>query len=219
MVKSMAKKVVGIYLAAGSSRRMGTAKQSLELAEGVSLGGRALLHALRCHKLEQVVIVVREGDSLAWLPEEARTELASGRCRVVVCSEAGLGMAHSLRAGIEAAKAVLADGALVMLADQPFIDGAMLEDLLDAFKMESAGYDYVASGDRGIPKPPVILGSGMWTAVAALEGDAGARSLFHLPAFRGQIIEETEILKFMDIDTVERYEEAVLIYKCNYMLN
>ena len=33
------------------------------------------------------------------------------------------------------------------------------------------------------------LGRGMWPAIAALEGDAGARALFHLPAFRGQIIE------------------------------
>ena len=55
---------------------------------------------------------------------------------------------------------------------------------------EEAGYDYIASGDKGMPKPPVILGRRMWPAAAALEGDAGARSLFHLPAYRGQIVEE-----------------------------
>ena len=39
MVSAVKRKVVGVYLAAGSSRRMGTAKQSLEMAEGVRLGG------------------------------------------------------------------------------------------------------------------------------------------------------------------------------------
>lgn len=196
---------------------MGTAKQSLELAAGISLGGIALLKALRCSELAQVVVVVREGDMLTWMPEEARSQLTSGRCRMVVCPDAGLGMAHSLRAGIQVAEELEADGIMVMLADQPFIDVSMLDGLMDAFNQE-AGYDFVASGDGGTPKPPVILGSGMWSAIAALEGDAGARALFHLPSFRGQII-EAESLKFMDIDTVERYEEAMNIFKYQDMLN
>ncbi|NOU69341.1 NTP transferase domain-containing protein [Paenibacillus sp. LMG 31461] len=211
MVELGKKKIVGVYLAAGSSRRMGTAKQSLELAVGVSLGGIALLKALACAELEQVIVVVQEGDTLAWLPEEARGQLASGRCRTVVCRDAGLGMAHSLRTGIQVAEELAADGAMVMLADQPFIEEAMLDELIDAYKAD-ADYDYVASGDQGIPKPPVILGSRMWSAIASLEGDAGARALFHLPAFRGQIV-EAAALTFMDIDTPQQYEEAKTIYK------
>jgi molybdenum cofactor cytidylyltransferase len=217
MVKPVKKKMVGVYLAAGSSKRMGTAKQSLELADGISLAGIALLQALRCSKLEHVIVVVREADTLAWLPEEVRGQLASGRCRIAVCTVAGLGMAHSLRTGIQEAEAMQADGVMVILADQPFIDGSMLKGLIDAFNQE-AGYDFIASGDKGTPKPPVILGRGMWPAIAELDGDAGARVLFHLPAFRGQII-EAETLKFMDIDTVERYEEAVNIFKYHRMLN
>ena len=126
---------------------------------------------------------------MTWLPEEARSQIASGRCRMVVCPDAGLGMAHSLRTGIQVAEELEADGVMVMLADQPFIDVSMLDGLMDTFNQE-AGYDFIASGDGGTPKPPVILGRGMWPAIAALEGDAGARALFHLPAFRGQIVEE-----------------------------
>ncbi|KRF01138.1 hypothetical protein ASG89_26410 [Paenibacillus sp. Soil766] len=216
LVRSGKERMVGVYLAAGSSRRMGIAKQSLELAEGMSLGGIALSKALACPKLEQVIIVVREGDTLMWLPEEARHEIESGRCRIVVCPEASLGMAHSLRTGMQTAQELEADGAMIMLADQPFIEAAMLDRLIDAYRA-GAEYDYVASGDKGIPKPPVILGSGMWSAIASLEGDAGARILFHLPAFRGQIIEAAE-LTFMDIDTVQRYEEAKTIYKNPHVL-
>lgn len=215
MVNPMTKKVVGLYLAAGSSRRMGTAKQSLELAAGISLGGMALMVALRS-ELEQVVVVVREGDPLGWLPDEARTHIESGRCRVVECADAEWGMAHSLRAGIGEAEAMKADGVLVMLADQPFIEQAMLHGLMDAYEQE-AGLDFIASGDRGTPKPPVILGRGMWPEAVALEGDVGARALFQLPAFRGRIIEDVQALRFMDIDTVERYEEAKIMFKTRFM--
>ncbi|WP_310502035.1 nucleotidyltransferase family protein [Paenibacillus qinlingensis] len=211
------KQIVGVYLAAGSSRRMGTAKQSLELAAGICLGGLALLKALACAELAQVIVVVRQGDALHWLPEAAHNQLASGRCRLIVSPDAELGMAHSLRAGIQAAEESEADGVMVMLADQPFIDGSTLEELIAAFNVE-VGCDFVASGDSGVPKPPVILGRGMWPAASALKGDTGARVLFHLPAFRGQIIEAAS-LTFMDVDTVERYKEAKDIYKHQIMLS
>ncbi len=167
-------------------------------------------------ELHSVVVVVREGDSLDWLPEEARMHMLLGRCRIEICADAESGMAHSLRTGIQVAEEMSADGILVLLADQPFVDGQMLVRLTHAFNKE-AGYDYIASGDKGMPKPPVILGRGMWPAVAALEGDAGARSLFHLPAYRGQIVEEENQLKFMDIDTVDRYEQAKKIFSHQYM--
>ncbi|SDO59606.1 molybdenum cofactor cytidylyltransferase [Paenibacillus sp. yr247] len=212
----MKKKVVGVYLAAGSSRRMGTAKQSLEMAEGVRLGSIALLKALHS-ELQSVVVVVREGDSLDWLPEEVHKHILLGRCRIELCADAECGMAHSLRTGIQVAEELSADGVLVLLADQPFIDGQMLFRLTIAFSRE-AGYDYIASGDKGMPKPPLILGRGMWPAAASLEGDAGARSLFRSPKYRGRILEEENQLKFMDIDTVDRYEQAKKIYTHHYML-
>lgn len=215
MVSTRKKKIVGVYLAAGSSRRMGTAKQSLELTEGVRLGGVALLQALHS-ELHSVVVVVRVGDSLDWLPEEAHMHMLLGRCCIEICADAESGMAYSLRTGIQAAKEMGADGILVLLADQPFVDGQMLFRLMNAFNKE-AGYDYIASGDKGMPKPPVILGRGMWPAAAALEGDAGARSLFHLPAYRGQIVEEENPLKFMDVDTLDGYEQAKKIFTRQYM--
>lgn len=209
------RKVVGVYLAAGSSKRMGTAKQSLELAQGWRLGGIALMKALQS-ELDSVIVVVREGDPLEWLPEAAQVHMKSGRCRIEVCRDAEFGMAHSLRTGVSVAEEMLADGILVMLADQPFIDDRMVLRLMDAFN-EEAGYDYIASGDKGMPKPPVILGRRIWPAVAALEGEAGARSLFQLPVYRGHVIEEENELKFMDIDTVDRYEEAKKIFAHKYM--
>lgn len=211
MVTVVKRKIVGVYLAAGSSRRMGTAKQSLELAPGVRLGGAALLQALHS-ELYGVVVVVRRDDPLDWLPENAETHRVLGRCRIVVCPDAERGMANSLRTGIEAAAEMGAEGMMVLLADQPFVDGPMLFGLTQAFNRHTE-LDYVASGDQGMPKPPLIMGPEMWSAAAALEGDVGARALLRSSEYRGQIIEAKRQLVFMDVDTVERYEEAKRLYK------
>lgn len=207
--------LVGIYLAAGSSKRMGTAKLSLELAEGVRLGGVALLQALRS-ELDYIVIVVNDGNALDWLPEEASPHVQSGRCRIEVCREAELGMANSLHTGIRAADALGAGGVLVMLADQPFVTVCMLTGLVESFR-EGTGFDYVASGDEGMPKPPVILGRGIWSEALALEGDAGARSLFRMSKFQGRVIPGCESLFFMDVDTPEGFEQAKMLYKHKFV--
>ncbi|MBA2943634.1 NTP transferase domain-containing protein [Paenibacillus sp. CGMCC 1.16610] len=214
MVSAGKRKVVGVYLAAGSSRRMGTSKMSLELARGVPLGGVALQQALSS-VLSSVVVVVREGDTLDWLPASALAQIPLGRCHIAVCPDATSGMAHSLRTGIQAAKELGAEGIMILLADQPFVDGAMLYKLTQAFN-EHTGEDYIASGDQGQPKPPLIMGPSMWQAAASLKGDVGARSLFRSPMYRGRILEGTELL-FMDIDTADRYEEAKKLFADYFM--
>lgn len=132
MVSARKRKVVGVYLAAGSSKRMGTSKMSLELAEGVRLGGVALQQALSS-ELNSVVVVVREGESLDWLTASVPAHRLPDRCRIAVCPDAASGMAHSLRTGIQAAREMGAEGIMVLLADQPFIDGAVLRVLMNAF--------------------------------------------------------------------------------------
>ncbi|MFC5452227.1 nucleotidyltransferase family protein [Paenibacillus aestuarii] len=202
-------RVAGVYLAAGSSSRMGTAKLSLAAAPGVQLGSLALMQALRS-KLEHVLVVTREGDAGAWIPEAAQPYAVSGKCRVVTCKEAASGMAHSLHTGVRLADELGADALLVMLADQPFVTADMLDRLIAAYARErESGMDYIASGDQGLPKPPIVLGRGMWQAVLALRGDVGARGLFSSPQFRGMLLPEENALRFMDVDTPEMYRSML----------
>ncbi|RTE10582.1 nucleotidyltransferase family protein [Paenibacillus whitsoniae] len=206
------KAVAGVYLAAGSSRRMGTAKQALPMpgVGGLRLGAVALreLLALRA-ELPHVVVVVRAADPLDWLPAEAQAEMAAGRCRLVVCPDAERGMAHSLRAGVAAAAELGAVGALVTLADQPFVSRALLCRLIEAC---GEGVDFAASGDGGVPKPPLVLGRAMWPAVAELTGDEGARSLLRRPEYVGRVLNVADPHTFMDVDTPELYEAAMGIF-------
>ena len=60
-------KTAAIYLAAGTSRRMGTDKRSLFL-NGVSLGSIALKNAL-LSELDHIFVITRKGDSLHWLSD------------------------------------------------------------------------------------------------------------------------------------------------------
>jgi len=201
-------RVAGVYLAAGSSSRMGTSKLSLDAAPGVQLGGLALMQALRS-KLDHVLVVTRAADTAAWIPEAAQPHLASGRCRVVACEAAASGMAHSLHTGVRMAGELGAEALLVMLADQPLVTADMMDRLIAAYVRacgsSGSGIDYVASGDQGLPKPPVVLGRGMWQAVLALRGDIGARGLLGSPHFRGLLLPEENVLRFMDVDTPEMY--------------
>ncbi|TXK73762.1 NTP transferase domain-containing protein [Paenibacillus sp. N3.4] len=163
-----------------------------------------------------MVIVVRAGDPLDWLPEEALGAIPAGRCRIEVCADAELGMAHSLRTGIQAAEAIGAEGIMVMLADQPFVDEDMLNKLIRTYD-QNDDFDYIASGDEGLPKPPVVLGRSMWAEAASLVGDVGARSLFRSPKYRGCVVEEKNEWKFMDVDTPELYKEAKKTFTHNCM--
>lgn len=95
---------------------------------------------------------------------------------------------------------------MVLLADQPFIDGAVLRVLMNAFN-ENVGMIISPAEIEGSRSLRSLWDRSMWQAAASLEGDVGARSLFRSPLYRGRIIEANE-LQFMDIDTVDRYEEA-----------
>ncbi|WP_267897395.1 NTP transferase domain-containing protein [Peribacillus glennii] len=58
-------RIIGIYLAAGESKRMGLDKRSLPLNQ-IPLGSVALKQALYS-KLHHIVVVMRNEDSSDWL--------------------------------------------------------------------------------------------------------------------------------------------------------
>jgi molybdenum cofactor cytidylyltransferase len=85
------------------------------------------------------------------------------------------GLASSLRTGI-AALGESAAGAAVLLGDMPGITGSAVDSLIAAFLSRSGALAAVPAfaGRRG---NPVLLGRGLFDAVARLQGDQGARGL------------------------------------------
>jgi molybdenum cofactor cytidylyltransferase len=180
---------------------MGQPKLSITLLKDEKLGALAVREAYHS-KLNRILLITRREDSLAWLPVEYDMNERTNRCERVVCDAADQGISYSLRSGIEAAQTKGADAAVVMLADQPFISAMMIDRMIAAYEQQPELH-YVASGDRGIKKPPILWARSMFPVLLQLQGDEGARSILSSPDYRGIKVEEPLAYRFQDADTLE----------------
>ncbi|MBB3127987.1 molybdenum cofactor cytidylyltransferase [Paenibacillus rhizosphaerae] len=199
--------IIGVYLAAGSSRRMGCRKQALELAPGVHLAGSGLA-ALRDSGVNGLIVVVHPEDPLVWLDAGFLAGQADGPGLVVaVCLEADQGMALSLQCGIRAASNEGADAVLIALADQPFVTSAWLTQLIGVWR-SSPRLDYVISEAGGETMPPAVLSATMFEVASGLKGDQGAKRLLDSSRFHGVRLASADPWLALDIDTPEEWREA-----------
>jgi molybdenum cofactor cytidylyltransferase len=130
--------------------------------------------------------------------EAAVTAELSG-CAVTVVHNAHFssGLASSLQTGISALDATLA-AAVILLADMPYIQTALIDRLIDAFKAhpDAAAIVPVFAGRRG---NPVLLARVLFDPIALLTGDQGARGLIAAAAPVYEIDADPTIE--VDIDT------------------
>jgi molybdenum cofactor cytidylyltransferase len=166
-----------VVLAAGASRRLGRAKQSVEIG-GVTLLERTVRVAVEAG-LEPVIVVVRDADVARWLPG----------CDVVVNALAEEGMASSIRAGVARAGELGVVGVVVMACDQVGLRAEHLRDLCaEADRVTGSGY----AGKVGIP---AYFPAEKFGELMVLRGDVGARELL-----RGAAAVVDEALA-LDVDT------------------
>ena len=157
-------RVVGILLAAGSSRRFGGRKLL------VPWRGRPLYE----HALEALTTSPAIGETLVVVQPGFAAPPARPRCRFVVNPEHEEGMGSSLRAGVRAAPPD-ADAFLVALADMPRITPALIAALVAHYRQ--AGRPIVVPVCRGRRGHPVLIGAPLREAVLAISGDVGARGI------------------------------------------
>ncbi|MCE2392051.1 MAG: NTP transferase domain-containing protein [Proteobacteria bacterium] len=190
-----ARRVAAIVLAAGEARRMGRPKQLLELS-GESLVRRAARLSLAAPCAPSVVVTgAYAGD--------VEAELAGLEVDIARNPDWRSGLAGSLRTGVAALRdrAPDAEGALVLLADQPRISLALLRRLLAAFA--SPGIERAACLYAGSVGVPAIFGREYFEALASLSGDRGAKSLLAQATEDLVTIETDEPAS--DVDTPEDY--------------
>lgn len=160
-----------ILLAAGASRRLGRAKQLVEL-DGEPLLRRAARALVATRPLETLVVLGHDA-------ERMRAALDGLPVRCVVATDHAEGMAASLRTGLAALDA-RCDGALVALTDQPALDADHLEALLDAWRAQPSRA--AASAYAGVLGVPALLPRAWFNELAQLRGDVGARALLRARA-------------------------------------
>ncbi len=209
-MKMQDSRIVGIYLAAGKSSRMGENKLLLPL-KNTTLGSLALNTALTTN-LDHIVVVTKEEDPLDWLDYIFFTSLFVKRWTHVTCAEAKEGQAYSLRRGLQEVNAMKAEAVLVFLADQPFVTVRIMNNLIARYRTnlnEGRERDFVAASFKGIVRPPILFSRNMFPALEKLEGDMGARKLIRKSFIgNGDTIEYEDERAFFDIDTREEYEQV-----------
>ncbi|NRD79289.1 NTP transferase domain-containing protein [Bacillus sp. BRMEA1] len=189
-------RVIGVYLAAGVSRRMGQNKLNLPLGN-TYLGSIAFKEALES-KLDMTIAVLRKGVSPKWLSPFTEQK----NYRILECENASLGQSHSLKKGINAAENLKAAAVIVLLGDQPLVPAKLINLLIDEFAA-SPSVPFIACLHKGIPKPPVLLSRCFFRLVQKLEGDQGARVFLNES---GRFIEIEDDDYFFDADTQDDYQ-------------
>ena len=203
-------KVVGIYLAAGNSERMGTNKLELPVGK-MTLGSLALDTALKS-LLEKVIVVVKETDDVHWISSNIKSD---DKIIIEKCTTAHEGKSESIKCGILRAQEEGADAAMVILADQPFITELILNELIECMKKTPTS-NYVSASHNQLLIPPVLFSGAMFPELLNLTGDTGAKTLLEDDYLaQGKELPCADSRLIFGIDTTEEYEELLSITKNN----
>ncbi len=197
-VHEVQQRVAAVVLAAGQSQRMGRSKPLLPWGDGQTVIETIVQRLLSFRFSEILVVTGHQGDevqrALAHLPVSfvENPDYARGE------------MISSLQVGLRG----LADttsGALVVLGDQPTLDGRVIGQVLSAYA-EGRG-SIVAPVYRGERGHPVLFDQRHWADLLALEGGAPRDVIRRTPEALALVNVSSESI-LTDIDTPEQYRRA-----------
>jgi molybdenum cofactor cytidylyltransferase len=188
--------IAGVVLAAGASTRMGRNKLLLEL-EGQSLLRLAVTRASSAGLEPVIVVLGHEAD-------RAMQELSDLPCHAVMNPDYQMGAGWSVRSGIGAVPAGAA-GALVMLADMPFVTSDMLTTLVRRFR--TAGAPLVISDYEGVNAPPMLYDRSLFPELQVMTGDGCGREVVRHHRSEAAVVSWPKTA-LADVDLPEDYEHA-----------
>ena len=199
MVESNSAGVGAVVLAAGSSSRMGSPKQTLQF-RGKSLLRRAALAALGAGCRPVIVVT-------GAYAEQSRRELDGLDVLEVLNIHWETGMASSIRAGVKrlVGADADADAAVFMLCDQPHVTIDVVSGLVAAHR--ATGKPVIASTYGGSFGVPALFSRTLFDELAQLEGAAGAKQVIKRYA------SEAHFLPFqggeVDVDTPDDFSRLI----------
>jgi molybdenum cofactor cytidylyltransferase len=174
---------------------MGTPKQLLRLDDRPLL--QHVLDNVRVSSVMEIVLV------LGFAAEAIRRKIDAGNVRVVINENYQQGMGASLKAGLSAVSPQ-SEAAIVVLADQPFVRPATLDQLVaehDRCKAQILIPTY-----RGFRGNPVLLDRSVFPEIMTIQGDMGCRAIFgnHLEGIVKVPVDDVGIL--LDLDRQSDFE-------------
>jgi len=185
-------------LAAGASRRMGTPKQLLRLGDK-SLLEQTLEHVRGSSVYETVLVLGAAADEI-----QGKLPAIVDGVRVVINDDFQAGMGTSLRRGL-AAVSPSVEAALIVLADQPFVRSATLDQLIACHRKTRP--QILIPIYRGFRGNPVLLDHSVFPEVMHITGDIGCRAIFgaHTESIHKVEVDDAGVL--LDIDSEEDWSK------------
>jgi len=188
--------VTGVVLAAGQGARMGQSKQLLPL------GGKPMVwHVAKTACLadfdEVIVITGAYGIAVQQVLQELPLQ-------IIYNEDWGQGQSTSVKKAVQAITTE-AQAVVFLLADQPLIHSALINELIKAYHKTAASIII----PRVLNKPgnPVLFDLGVWrSALLQLSGDEGARQIIKQQREAIHYIELLDDQIFLDVDTPVEYE-------------
>jgi molybdenum cofactor cytidylyltransferase len=197
-------RAAAVVLAAGSSTRMGTAKQLLPWGDQTVVG--AVVRALQASGVSRVVVVTgREREAVEAAVLAARQPGGPPVTCVFNPDFAQSEMARSLQVGLATLPADCL-AAFVALADQPELTPELVERLLQRWRETQA--PVVAPFYQGQRGHPILFDRGLWPEIMALPADANPRRLLQIPG-RLEAVPVAEDSILLDLDTPDDYSRAL----------
>lgn len=184
-----------MVLAAGKASRFGATKQ-LQDYRGMPLVTRAVRLAEEVCGADSVLVVGKDWPAVA-------SAAAPLQGFFTINSDFGQGLATSISCGIKSI-CEKADAVLLLLADQPLITAAHLQDLIAA--RSNSADTIVATTYAGASGVPAIFPKRDFDALAKLQGDRGARSIIESSGDRVLLVEFEDAS--VDIDRPEDLPSA-----------
>lgn len=184
--------VTGVVLAAGSSRRLGTAKQILPYRDTTILG--ATLDVVRSCAFDQIIV------TLGGAAAQVRQQVDLTGVEVVMADDFGSGCSSSLRSALSSVHPRAA-GIVLMLGDQPGLSASTVERLI----AEGTTAAITVCRYRDGVGHPFWLSRSMFGELARLHGDKAVWKIIesgHVAVCRLDIDAPAPL----DVDTWDDYE-------------
>lgn len=193
------KKIAGIILAAGESKRFGAPKQLLDW-QGSPLLAHVTAQALDAG-LAPVIVV------LGHRAEEIHTTLGQRPVQTVTNWRWKEGLSTSVQVGLSALPPTT-DAAILMQCDQPLLTSELLRALVGRFEETDAAIVHPThAGQRGTP---ALFARRLFPELTAVSGDVGGRTIIARHADRVATVEVDDPDVLADIDAPEDYERLKL---------
>ena len=183
--------IVGLLLAAGGARRFKRQKL-VATYRGAPLVTHAA-RALRSATDGVIVVVGHDADTV-------RSALAGIDARVVENVDWEIGLASSIRRGVEAMP-IEAEALVVTVGDQPGLDPPVIRAVIARWR--ETGSPIVSASYRGARGHPVLFAQSVFPELLELQGDAGARLLIERSPARVSYVEVDAVMP-PDVDTIEQ---------------